>query len=283
MADDQDIPPQLVCPDCKQELRITKNGATCNECGAEYSRSDNGQLDLRLNKQKTINLEYNIGGKAEPGDEVFCTSPPKPKFQAKKELGDSLPNDGRGTLRKIIQQIPPADGDAVCLEMGMRTKRLKHVCESAGYEYIAIDFDSVSADILGDGHALPLPDRSCDLVISHKVFEHLDNPFIVASEIERVLSDGGHVIGGVAFLEPFHGNSQFHHTHEGIYQVLTSAGFNVKAVYPGRDGLSALSEMGLFKKAPKPLVKTIILPVKLAHQIYYQYLTKHLRLAVSEA
>jgi len=260
----------LACPNCLDKLEVDKTGAICLGCDTKYPRSDEGQLDLRIHGAKTTNMRYEINGVTDPAEDVFRIDPPKPKFQPEEKLSADTPSDDRGTLTNLVEQIPPTEGDAVCIELGMRTKRLKQVCESAGYQYIAIDYDSPYADILGDGHALPLPDGSCGLVISHKVFEHVKNPFIVANDIKRVLSAGGYLIGGVAFLEPFHGNSHLHHSHKGIYHVLASAGFNVEAIFPGWEGLSALSELGLFRFAPKSLARVMILPVNLAHRIYYK-------------
>lgn len=65
---------------------------------------------------------------------------------------------------------------------------------------IGIDVDEavrenpmVDEAIVYDGKALPLPDHSVDLILSDAVFEHIDDPALFASEIDRVLKPGGWV------------------------------------------------------------------------------------------
>lgn len=45
--------------------------------------------------------------------------------------------------------------------------------------------------VLSKAEKLPFPDNSMEMVHSHHVFEHLDNPFEAAAEIYRVLKPGG--------------------------------------------------------------------------------------------
>lgn len=61
-----------------------------------------------------------------------------------------------------------------------------------------------NTDIIADAHNLPFKDNSFDFVFAFNVFEHLENPFIAASEIYRVLKIGGKVIIHTAFLQPLH-------------------------------------------------------------------------------
>jgi SAM-dependent methyltransferase len=47
---------------------------------------------------------------------------------------------------------------------------------------------------LGRGEAIPLPDKSVDLVFMSMIFHHLENPELMARECRRVLRDGGTAI-----------------------------------------------------------------------------------------
>jgi len=47
---------------------------------------------------------------------------------------------------------------------------------------------------LGRGEAIPLPDKSVDLIFMSMIFHHLENPALTARECRRVLRDGGPAI-----------------------------------------------------------------------------------------
>lgn len=62
-----------------------------------------------------------------------------------------------------------------------------------------------NTDVVGVGQELPFKDNSFDVVFSHSVLEHVTDPFLCASEIERVLKPGGILYASVPFLIPLHG------------------------------------------------------------------------------
>ncbi|NRA96229.1 MAG: methyltransferase domain-containing protein [Planctomycetes bacterium] len=80
---------------------------------------------------------------------------------------------------------------------------------------------SPHVDVVGDVHALPLPDESIDLVHASAVFEHLKQPFVAAQEIWRVLRPGGYVMADCNFVYPFHGYPAvfFNASAEGMRQL----------------------------------------------------------------
>jgi hypothetical protein len=63
-------------------------------------------------------------------------------------------------------------------------------------EYVGFDFyDGENVDVVGDAHILSsyFHDQKFDLILSSAVFEHLHMPWIVASEIQKLLKIGGYV------------------------------------------------------------------------------------------
>lgn len=65
-------------------------------------------------------------------------------------------------------------------------------------------------DIVGDIHALPLPDNSQETIICIAVLEHVEDPAKAAREIHRVLKPGGFAFLYVPFL-------YYYHAHKGYY------------------------------------------------------------------
>ena len=111
-----------------------------------------------------------------------------------------------------------------------------------GYDYIALDvsFNSqqrhrgpAEVDVVADCHRLPLRSSSIEVVNSTAVLEHLYWPALAVREIHRVLKSGGLLVGSCSFLEAEHFESQYHHTHLGLYRLLALNGMKVLHIYPG--------------------------------------------------
>lgn len=68
---------------------------------------------------------------------------------------------------------------------------------SSARSYVGIDIlDGPNVDVVGDAHELSqlVPDRQFDLIYSQYVFEHLAMPWVVVSEINKLLRPGGDVV-----------------------------------------------------------------------------------------
>lgn len=115
--------------------------------------------------------------------------------------------------------------------------------ERLGYDYITTDisFNSqqrahrevADVDLVADSHRLPLRSGCAEVVVSTAVLEHVYCPPLVVSEVHRILKPGGLFIGNCSFLEAEHFDSQYHHTHLGLFRLLTHAGLKVLRIFPG--------------------------------------------------
>jgi SAM-dependent methyltransferase len=115
--------------------------------------------------------------------------------------------------------------------------------EKLGYDYIASDvsFNSgqrahkevADVDLVADSHRMPLKSQCAEVVVSTAVLEHVYCPPLVVGEVYRMLKPGGLFIGNCSFLEAEHFDSQYHHTHLGLYRLVNHSGLEVLHIFPG--------------------------------------------------
>lgn len=71
--------------------------------------------------------------------------------------------------------------------------------------YKSFDYDaSTGADVVGDIHAIPLPDDSVDAIICASVLEHVRDPLRAMAELKRILKPGGSIFLYVPSIYPYH-------------------------------------------------------------------------------
>jgi SAM-dependent methyltransferase len=260
----------LVCPYCKKPLELTSESAKCSACKEEYAWTASGALDLRLRRKKLHQLQFEIGTKLLPKSgfefNVLQENPiPEVDF-SDAEIPHHL-------SKELMSYFPKAKRKtSLMLDLGCGNTVHRKVCEYAGFEYVGLDYNNSHAPILGDAHALPFEDNSFEFILSIAVLEHIRFPFVMMSEVYRVLEPKGTFIGSVAFLEPFHGDSFYHHTHLGIYNSLQYTGFEIDRIAPNENWsvLIAQSSMALFPKMPLPISKAIVMPIYLLHKAWWK-------------
>lgn len=259
----------LACPFCGQPLKQEDNGASCRDCKTHYPFLENGQLDLRLQKVKGENVRFELGKPLFPPDgfqfEVLRQNP-----RAAIDL-NSLKIPWHLT-RTLVSHFPAAKAQgALMLDLGCGEGIHKEVGESFGFEWVGLDYSLPEAPIRGDGHALPFRDGTFEFILSIAVLEHIQFPFVMMQEAMRALQPGGVFIGTVSFMEPFHNDSYYHHSHVATYNSLSSAGFEVEAISPSPDwtALLAISDMALFRLLPTWFVRVLVAPLQGLHRLWW--------------
>ena len=259
----------LACPYCGGSLSQIINSLKCLECCQEYFYSNHNQLNLRLQRKKKYGIQFEIGGNLFPENFNFNVLKKKPLPEVDFS-GIKVPWH---LSEELISYFPKAQSNNdFVLDLGCGNTIHQEICEHAGFHYVGLDYDSPKSPILGDAHALPFKNDSFQFILSVAVLEHIQNPFIMMSETLRVLKPGGKLIGTVAFLEPFHSNSFYHHTHLGTLNSLKSAGFEIEFITPSSTWsvLIAQAQMSLFPKLPKLLSKILVLPLYWLHRIWWR-------------
>lgn len=259
----------LTCAFCGQYLKQTDIGAACAGCNAVYPFTPSGSLDLRLKKTKQYELTFDIEGDFLPPDGFrfeTLTMHPEPKV----DFSDmSVPHH---LTKEMLSYFPKAASPESCmLDLGCGDAIHESVCRRAGFEYVGLDYFCQDAPLLGDAHALPFADNTFDFILSIAVLEHIRYPFVMMREAFRVLKPHGKIIGTVSFLEPFHGDSFYHHSHLGLYNSLHYGGFNIEKIAPSKSwsGLRAQANMILFPKLPRLLSQAVVGPIEWLHRIWW--------------
>jgi SAM-dependent methyltransferase len=260
----------LVCSSCGYSLEAAGQGATCSTCGLEYPYTESGSLDLRLQRSKTFADAFELGAQLLPED-GFAFDPLQ--INPAPNVDFSGLEHPRHLTKEILSYFPRARSkDSLMLDLGCGTAVHKEVAEHAGFEWVGLDYEAPEAPILGDAQALPFEDNTFDFILCVTVIQYVQFPFAMIREANRVLKPNGKLIGTVAFLEPSHGTSFYHHSHLGAYNLLKHGGFYVEKLAPSREWsvLRALASMGMFFRMPRGLAQSIVLPLELFHRLWWQ-------------
>lgn len=141
------------------------------------------------------------------------------------------------TTKEVVFHILPYINGRV-LDLGAGTVKYKSILMKNAEEYVACDSKKhENIDTICDVKNLVFPPESFDTVISTQVFEHVDNPFIVAQEIKKVLKTSGNAIITAPFMFPFHADPKdnFRFSREGLEEIFKSIGFEIidSGIYGG--------------------------------------------------
>jgi SAM-dependent methyltransferase len=261
----------LICPSCGSSLKIHDiDFAGCQGCQRKYPYTEFGSLDLRLKEPRRIQVEFELGTEGLSTQDF--TFAPLNKNPTPEVNFDEIEVPYHLTRQTLSYFPKPMTDKSIMLDLGCGGTIHREVCAHAGFEYVGLDYDAPKAPLLGDAHALPFKDESIEFILTIAVLEHIRYPFVMIQEAFRVLKPGGKLIGTVAFLEPFHLESYYHHSHLGTLNTLTFSGFCVEHIAPHADWsvLTAQAVMGLFPRLPRKISKLLVSPLVILHKTLWE-------------
>lgn len=233
----------LACPDCARDLDLASERCACG-----FAIPSSKPLDLRPQNPRTRTLEFTVGTTARADLSSINVDRPAITYD-----GPRAQRDSSELFSAIASAMKPG---AAVLDLGCGPRDQAPPVAHYGAQYVGVDYDSPAADLLADAHALPFRTQSFDVVISYAVFEHLYNPHLAATEVARVLKDGGVFVGVVSQGEPFH-ESFFHHTALGVLEMLRKGGLQPLRLWPSHDTLHALATMGRYPKPQRLMIEIV--------------------------
>jgi SAM-dependent methyltransferase len=259
----------LACPHCVGSLQREDSGVRCVDCGRRFLLSGRNQIDFRLQGERIYNLDFALPGPTLDIEGLFSR---KLEFNDCPEVDFSGISAPSHLTPELLSYFPKArNQNSFVLDLGCGNTIHRDVCERTGHTYVGLDYVDPGADMLGDGHALPFQDSSFDFSISIAVLEHIRYPFVMTREAFRVLKPAGVFLGTVAFAEPHHGHSYYHHSHMGLFNSLLSAGFVVQCVAPNTSWNVLFAQRnGLFPKLPRCIYRAMVMPLYLFHRAWWK-------------
>ena len=136
-----------------------------------------------------------------------------PEYAVDEALLGSPPSNNPypGPVLSELQKIISTGGLALDVGSGRRSFGFHELVQMEICAY-------PHTDVINQSENLPFRDGSFDLVFSLAVTEHVRRPWVLASEMQRVVKKGGTIHVDSAFLQPIHGypSHYFNMTHSAL-------------------------------------------------------------------
>lgn len=246
----------IICPSCgSDQLEISDITLSCKGCGDSYDNIKGKPFLLSKESEIRDSFRELLRNKVEKKtrEMLFNSWFPSHRVWSKKSLR---------LMDSLVKKHDPRTGKKL-LNMGAGVEKV--------YEnlYKDIDDDIIriglphkgKIDIYGDAMNLPIKSGSIDLAISSSIFEHIKDPELAASELERVCKVGGEIYVEIPFLRGYHMEpiDYQRYTISGIEELFKRHGFELveKGVCSGTFNAMILIWLDFVRSVAPPGFKKI--------------------------
>ncbi len=152
----------------------------------------------------------------------------------------------RRSLYLYIKKLAPMCR-GVFLDFGCGNMPYKRLFSYERYIGIEYGDPNLSTDemIYVQDSSIPFPDGYFDTIICTQVLEHVPDPEAILAEFQRVLKTGGRLLLSVpmTWAEHLHPHDFRRFTPEGLYQLLSRHGFDVKVFIRTTDSILTIVQL----------------------------------------
>jgi len=130
-------------------------------------------------------------------------------------------------LREQAEEAYGVLGQYRVLDVGCGAKPYQPLFAPFAASYVGVDpVENPRAELRGSVEALPVDDRSFDIVLCNQVLEHCDDPAQAVRELSRVTSPGGRVLASTHGVMPYHPSptDYWRWTHAGLEKLFADNG-----------------------------------------------------------
>ena len=130
-------------------------------------------------------------------------------------------------LREQAEEAHRALGPYRVLDVGCGVKPYEPIFGPFATSYVGVDpVDNPRAELRGSVEALPVEDRSFDVVLCSQVLEHCDDPSQAVRELMRVTALRGRVLASTHGVMPYHPSptDYWRWTHAGLEKLFRENG-----------------------------------------------------------
>jgi SAM-dependent methyltransferase len=197
----------LICPRCGSPVRPERGEWHCAGAGCVYADQ---AFPVVAGVPALVDFEHSVLDADRLGAVAGASEVRRSRFagvlrRLLHPANTTAPRNVARMVQLLRSDAPDRRPRVLVVGGGTVGDGLEELYADQAVDLVAFDvYASPVTQFVGDGHAIPLADGSVDGVVVQAVLEHVLEPTVVASQIERVLRPGGIVYADTPFLQQVH-------------------------------------------------------------------------------